>query len=341
MKIVDCSGSPRQIGRQAGEALRDEIRQHLPFERTDTSPQTDRRLATMTAALSRYQPEALEEMRGLAEGAGVPEEAILRLNLALWIPNELILSDGCTNVVFRDGPDGPLWGKNNDGGAPGRQRPVCALRIRPVSGIPLVAFTFCGWLGIVDGMNAEGVAIGHSSVGSVFQQSDEHAFYTAWGYYGLQRARSAQEWVQHMTERPLRGKGFSTVVVDRQGKGCSLESPCPISQVREPDTDAFYCVNCYFLPALQNADRRTPECKKDALARARFLDKAFSESPHRDIGRMQELLHSHGEPGLCRHGEACDMHTEYSMIGIPARSQILVAHGYPCRNDYRIIEVPS
>ena len=340
MKIVDCSGSPREIGRQAGEALRDEIRQNMAFGLPAISPDAERRLSAMTAALRRRLPEALEEMRGLAEGAGLPEETILRLNLALAIPNELAVADGCTNVVFRGGPDGPLWGKNNDGGPPGQQRPVCALRVRPAGGIPLVTFTFCGWLGILDGMNAEGVAVGHSSVGSVFQQSDDHLPCTAWGYYGLQRARSAPEWVRRMTERPLRGKGYAIVVVDRHGQGCSLESPCPLSQVRQTGADAFYCVNCYQLPALRDADRRTPEGKQDALARARFLDEAFSASPCRDLKRMRELLRGHGEPGLCRHGECDNMHTEYSMIGIPARGQILMAHGYPCRSEYQVIQIP-
>ena len=47
-----------------------------------------------------------------------------------------------------------------------------------------------------DGMNAEGVAVGHSSVGSIFQQSDHHVPIRLWAYECMLKSRSTEEFVR-------------------------------------------------------------------------------------------------------------------------------------------------
>lgn len=337
MKVIECSGDPRQIGRQTGEALRDEIREHLALYPPPSGPEWERRLPAFVETTAAHLPEALEEMQGLAEGAHVPVEAIYGLNFDLY-PDDLAVGAGCTNVVFLAGPDGPLWGKNNDGQAPGKQRPVCARIVRPRTGLPLVTFPFAGYVAIADGMNAEGLAIGHSSVGSVFQQSDRHVQILPWSCHALQHSRTTAEFVRRMASVPLRGKGYSYVVVDREGRACSIEAPCPLVQVRQPASPrGIFCVNCYQFPALAEADRRTPAGKAHALARHRFLDTVLAADGPRDVACLQALLQHHGSPGLCRHGEDDGLHTEYAMLGIPRQNRVLFCPGYPCRTPYRQI----
>ena len=55
------------------------------------------------------------------------------------------------------------------------------------------------------------------------------------------------------------------------------------------------------------------------------------------LARMQALLRHHGDQNICRHGECCEMNTEYSMIGLPRENRVLCAHGYPCENEYEDI----
>jgi len=92
MRVVECSGTPTEMGEATGEALREEIGEHL----------------------------AAYPMRNWEE----------------WEHRARVVA--------------------------------------PANGIPQMTFTFCGMIATTDGMNAEGVAVGHSSVGSVFQQSDRH-----------------------------------------------------------------------------------------------------------------------------------------------------------------------
>jgi hypothetical protein len=340
MKIVECCGDPRAIGRSTGEALREEIREHLAFPYIVDRADWERRLPVFLSTLKRHLPDVLEEMEGTAEGANVSPEDILRLNLPLY-PDALNITEGCTNIAFAHGPDGPIWGKNNDGLPGQRRRPACARLVRRNDGIPLLIFTLCGMLATTDGLNAEGLAVGHSSVGSIFQQSDDHVPIRLWAYEGMMHSRTTADFVRHMTSLPTRGKGYSILCVDRKGTTCSIEAACPLIQVRRPDAGHRHmnCVNCYQLPALADADRRKEAGKRNAHARWRFLDRRLSEEGDFGLEDMKKLLRHHGDPGICRHGEQDGACTLCSMIGMPQSGRAFFLDGNPCENEFSEIDV--
>ncbi len=341
MKLVETTGSPRAIGLATGEHLREEIRETLDiFDERGRPPEFARRLPTFLEAARRHTPLVLEEMAATAEGANLPPEDIYRLNMPLY-PDGVSLSDGCTNIVFAGGPDGPVWGKNNDGGATQRHLPPCARLIRRTGSIPLVTFTFCGMVATLDGMNAEGLALGHSSVGSIFAQSDHHPPIRLWGYEGMLRCRTTGAFVEHLSGLPTRDKGYSIVCVDRAGVTCSIEAPVPLVQTRRarhPDGH-MHCVNCYQLPHLAEADWRTPEGKRNARDRWDFLDGWLAQSEDFSLVAMRGLLRHHGSPAICRHAPDDPCVTEYSMIGLPARGEVHYRHGLACEGDYEVVRL--
>lgn len=99
------------------------------------------------------------------------------------------------------------------------------------------------------------------------------------------------------------------------------------------------CVNCYQLPALADADRRTESGKCNAKARQRFLEQSLSDLSDYSIVDMTAILRHHGHPSICRHGGTEDSHTEYSMIGIPQSRRVLFADGNPCQDTYQEIQL--
>ena len=334
MKLVEASGDARTIGRITGEALREEIREYAALVKIDQRRcGWEERWPATRAAMERHMPLVLEEMEGTAEGADLPLETILKLNVPGY-KRELDPPQECTNVAFSAGPDGPIWGKNNDGGEPGKQAPPVARLIRRDDGVPQLNWTFCGLLATIDGFNAEGVAVGHSSVGSQFAQSKHHVPIRLWAYEGLFRCRSGEEFVRHMCAVPTFGKGYSSLLVDAEGFMCSLESPCPLTQIRWPAPGETYmnCSNYYQLDAISEADWRTPEGKENAVARARTLDERFKGgNGGRDLEAMKQVLRHHGTPSICRHGGDDQSWTEYSMIGLCAERKALFLHDYPCQ----------
>jgi len=341
MNIIEVSGNPGEVGRCTGEALREEIRAHLEmFPPRSDLKSWQHRLPTFLATLRRYLPDVLEEIEGTAEGADVPLDDILRLNLPMY-PNELSLAEECTNIAFADGPDGPIWGKNNDGLAPEQQRPACGRLVRRDNGIPLLVFTFCGMVATTDGMNAEGLAVGHSSVGSIFQQSDQHVPIRLWAYEVMVHSRSTADFVRNMASLPTRGKGYSILCVDRHGVVCSIEAPCPLMQIRRPEPGRRHmnCVNYYQLPSLANADRRSEAGKRNAKARRGLLDQKLEEDIDFSLEDMKKLLRYHGSPSICRHGDKDGSHTEYSMIGLPQSCRVFCLSGYPCKNEFMEVTI--
>lgn len=339
MKVVECWGGPRELGRQSGEALREEIAENLANERRPNPDVWARRLPVFLETTRRYLPDVLEEMEGLAEGADIAAEDVYRFNFPLW--NNELDTEGCTNLVFAGGPDGPVWGKNNDGLRATPLKRSAVRYVKPTSGIPQVVVGHAGRVGSTDGMNAEGLAVGHSSVGSVFQQSDQHPFIRLWEYVVRFRCATVPEFVRCMTELPLHGKGFSIVCVDRSGAVASLEAACPLMQVRQPDRETgIHCVNCFQLSSLSNADRRTPHAKADAQSRATYMNRVLDGEGPYDVGHMKRVLRNHADQAICRHSsESCEHETEWSVIGLPAEGRILYCSGRPCAGDYLAIDL--
>ncbi|MBN1553164.1 MAG: hypothetical protein JXA11_00345 [Phycisphaerae bacterium] len=348
MKIVECRGSDTKIGRTIGEALREEIqanvRGFLPAELSVL----DGKIASFHESMKRFLPEVLEQMLQAAKAAGVTDKQMLALNAPSG-ESDPNFYQGCSNVVFAAGPDGPLWGKNNEGRFPPTDqpvvdaqgpRPVCALKLYPKQGIPAICFTFCGWFSGADMINAEGVATGHSSVGSKFQQSPRHVSVLQWLWRGMFEIRGLADYVNHVTAQPLRGKGFSQIVVDRHGQMASGELACPLAQIRWPAEGAMgmNCVNHYQLPTLEKIDARQPEGLVNSKGRQAYLDEAIV-SGDQSLAHLKNILRRHGEFSICRHGGRDACHTEYSMIGIPNQRKALLYHGYPCEGEYQEISI--
>ena len=126
--VVECRGSGRERGRAHGEALRARI--HGLLERWDAD--AERRLGRPAAALvaelagttgfvaaaQRHTPDLLDEVRGIAEGAGVRFERVLALNLMdeeWWFTAPAQPRSACTLVaVAGDGGRPTLLAQNMD-----------------------------------------------------------------------------------------------------------------------------------------------------------------------------------------------------------------------------------
>jgi isopenicillin-N N-acyltransferase like protein len=111
--VVECRGHGRQRGRAHGEALRPWIRALLERWDADAESRLRRPAATLVAdlvggsgflaAIERHTPDLLEEVRGIAEGAGVAFERVLALNLMdeeWWMTAPAEPREACTLVAL-------------------------------------------------------------------------------------------------------------------------------------------------------------------------------------------------------------------------------------------------
>lgn len=175
LRIVDCAGSPGEVGLAHGEACRDLVAEGLGRWAEDKAEQTgeasDAYLARFLAetrflpAVERHAPGLLEELRGIAEGAEQPFDRILAYNLMdeEWSYRRDALRPaplrevgpppGCTSIAV--GTRALAQTMDIPSVHDGTQ---VALRLRPDDGPAAVVFSAAGMVGL-NGANAAGVGV--------------------------------------------------------------------------------------------------------------------------------------------------------------------------------------
>lgn len=110
--MVECRGNGRERGRAHGEALREPIRGLLERWDADVAARLGRPPQTLVsalvettgfvAAIERHTPDLLEEVRGIADGAGIAFDRVLALNLMdeeWWFSAPAEPRDACTLIA--------------------------------------------------------------------------------------------------------------------------------------------------------------------------------------------------------------------------------------------------
>jgi isopenicillin-N N-acyltransferase-like protein len=172
MPIVRCSGAPRQRGEAHGEALRDLIQATHGrwLANLGQAGHADPRAylrefvrrTDYTAAMTRWTPDLLDELHGIAAGAGIPFDLLFAYNLLdeeWWYSrSQARPAAGCTVIGWSDGGAGaPLLAQTMDIGSlyDGAQ---VVLSIQPGDAPEALVFTFAGMIGL-NGCNAAGVGV--------------------------------------------------------------------------------------------------------------------------------------------------------------------------------------
>ena len=172
--FVDIHGTPRKRGRQYGAAAADRTRKSvevyarqlrdLGYDWAEIRGFVADFLPTMEA----FAPELIEEMRGIAEGAGVEFEAVALINCRTEVMQLAHRRkglaeddpDGCTGAVILGSAsaDGQLiHGQNWDWRAECAETAI-VLRVRREDGPDVLTFTEAGGLAR-NGLNSAGTAI--------------------------------------------------------------------------------------------------------------------------------------------------------------------------------------
>jgi len=177
LKVVVVSGSPRQMGERYGRAVAEEIKRgrdsylnkHVCEDQGYTK---DYLLKCSEVMLKHIPPEYVQEMHGVAQGAGVPYEDVLAMHTHAdivhyghdWGDNQTNGLAGCSNFVAWGGATlgGKLYhGRNLDWTIGTDVQEVAVVYIGiPREGYPFALVTYAGMIGAVTGMNSQGITFG-------------------------------------------------------------------------------------------------------------------------------------------------------------------------------------
>jgi hypothetical protein len=212
---VRAAGSPYEVGHATGAAVADRV--HAAVDavcRFDADPAAVRaRLGELVAVLAAAHPEALEEARGVADGAGVEVDEALLLSFCTEIDGAL---PGFCSLLAAAGPDGPLLGKNLD--APAALGPLQIVQhVAPDDGLPYTHLTTAGALWTDGGVNAAGLALVNASLAA----RGRVAHGVPDGYrvrQTLAACGTVDEAVAHLTSAPVRSAGENVLLADADGR---------------------------------------------------------------------------------------------------------------------------
>ncbi|MEO3433304.1 C45 family peptidase [Inquilinus sp. CAU 1745] len=172
--FVSVSGSPRERGRQYGEAAADRVRISAEIYASQlTDLGLDERataglISDFVPLMEDFGAHYVEEMRGIAEGADIPFEHVVLINARTEIVSMARLEtgipeddpDGCTGAVIlpsRSATGRLIHGQNWDWRAKCAETAI-VLRVANDDGPDFMTFTEAGGLARC-GMNAAGIAI--------------------------------------------------------------------------------------------------------------------------------------------------------------------------------------
>ncbi|MED4955571.1 C45 family peptidase [Paenibacillus macerans] len=340
--IVNVEGTEFDQGKQQGAAASHLIKSNIVRYRKELK-QYRVGEAEYTALirrnlqfLERTEPALVEELRGLAEGADIPFEDILLINIPLyfilhWVPQE------CSSILARgkatfDGKTYLL--KNRDYG--GDRVEHIILNRRYPSGEKIVEVNGAGILTFPgNGLNSHGLAISTSGVWSkqmkfdLDQVDSAHSLLNA--HLILRSSCTVDEAVGYLREVP-RMSGMNFVIADRE-KAAAVEVTQDGVYVLEEGNDIIVRTNHYHHPDIVHWNS-SPEKADSSFSRYQratsFLEERRGNIKFQDIWEIGSDQENGPNNSLSRHavnGQGAD--TIYTSVIVLEDSQVWTAIANP------------
>lgn len=360
VKVLELAGTPYEIGSQHGEALRGQIREffatayevhaaNLPMVAGEEA--LLRFCRRSQGFFANYAPDLVDELRGIADGAGLTFDQIVYLNSFLEM--EDLRAPGLGGRIL----DGNLWGcstfnilpaASTDGksyiGQTFDMEQFYAkfnvlLRIKPSQGPACLVYSLAGLLGL-NGFNERGVALVINKI--VANDAREGVIYPL-----VVRKALAQERI---------GDALGAVIFAPRASGVNyqLASDCGVAFCAEtsatyyellPFDGAIGHTNHYLSPAMRRFE--TPKwlshggsyVRHQVLARRLregegAIDAAWLKALTIDHTNYPRCICAHGMPGL---GECESFQTIAAVVIDPAARSMWFCHENPCRNEYELV----
>lgn len=347
--LFTACGSHRQLGQQHGEQCRERmlgfinyLGQVLKLSRE----QTQARALRFLPLFEKHCPHLLDELHGLAEGAGVT----LAEALVVQLRGELgAVGDGaCTTFVlgkYATANGQVLIGQNSDV-EPEFEPFAYVLRLEPTDKPPLLMWTFGGQLGY-HGVNAAGVAHFANSLGG------GPAWRFALSHYPVKRMMLEQRRlaeVQELLNRvPVCSSG-NYVLCDEEGAIGDIELTPEGWQLQKDSGNGYLAHANHFLCGSHACAVNHSASLPDSFTRQQRVQKLIDEKLGKlTVADLKRILSDHdGFPtSICRHPHDGPDHpsvsargrTTASLIAEPAAGRLHVCRGNPCAGEFAVYEL--
>jgi len=345
---VTVSGSPREMGRQIGEAARDEVRGFcavaLERVRQTVNISTERAnkisLDSIAHAQS-YSPDMMEEMRGVAESAGVTLEDLMLLQVRNQLTPDA--DAGCTSLsiaaeLTEDGR--PIVAQNWDND-PLLDEFTVVLTRRPTGKPAIMTATQAGLISYL-GFNDAGIGACVNTLPAPAREVGVPHYFTLRGIY---ESTSRDEAIQNV-RRAHRAIPANIMLATPQGPvdlEVTIDDVYPL-EPREGDGYITHTNHC-LCEKLQQNNNEFPELIEShpRLARIESLMRECNDPI--GLQNVMRILSDHqGHPkSICRHANDHPQHgfwtTVFSIVIQPTAGRMYVTRGNPCTQPFEKYEL--
>ena len=333
MRKVVLSGTPYEMGRQQGEAFADLVAAAIQMvipEGRFTAAHSARVLAQVERNLGAVFPEALEELRGIADGAGVPYDDLLAYNSCQELGR---MQQGCTNFVLVTPDHGVVHYKSNDVSLEALKFHVY-LEAHPATGRDFIGVTWAGTVWMNAGVNEAGLTYGGGSLPNADSDWDAGIPANIALRYFLQYPADVDGALALVERTPIMSHGHNLVFTDAAGNGAVVERTPTAMGVRPLEDHALWASNHCLVDDVKPMLRANNETfMANSHGRYDLLAQLTAERPH-SLEQVIAIARAHADPtSICQHGPV--MHTVIGYVMLPAEGRMLIARGRPCENEFK------
>ena len=350
--LINVSGEPFERGRQYGEQTADLIHFNLEgyWRRFKHAAGLDRSTALNQAQqyagpIKRYAPHLMDEMRGIAAGAGSSLEEILALNCRTELLSmaAIPLCHECTALFVA--PEATAnghtlvaqnwdWSNVLRGGA-------VLLRVEQPGAPTLLTLTEAGMVGKI-GLNSAGVGVctnflrhDHRRVGVPFHVILREALNAP--RLGLAVAA---------IYRDVRADSGNYLLAHAEGEAVNLEATPSEVGFLHPKDGLLAHTNHFLTPCLQMGDRGISESDNTLVRYGRAIRLLRAQAGQVTVETLKSIFRDHfNHPkAICRHPDPSQPDIERSatlasMILDLTASEMHVTVGEPCQTEYYAIRL--
>jgi len=315
--VLTLRGTPREMGFQHGRLLRGAIEKlrrdylHRFLETVVTLPDPDWALER-SARLERHLPEHhREEVRGLAEGAGIAFDEAVLLQTFLDL-HKLVF---CSTIVTRSPSGRLLFGRNLDFPSLGVAHRFGLVTLHRGEGKrPLASVSWPGLTGVISGMNDVGLTVAVMVV--YFEEDVPEGIPYALHYRRILEEAETVGGAGLILYDSKRTNSNNLMVVDGTGAAGLFETTPAGVERRRPEGGALFATN-HFLGGLRRPVRLHPISLSSHARCRRLGDRAKKAGGRMRLGEVIRALRSVAPPIV----------NLQAMVFLPEEREILLSMG--------------
>ena len=341
--LLETGGSWREIGFDVGWGVRDQLHTAAASTRAELGGIDPEdvlgNIGPYVRVTEEVDPGLIADLRGMAEGSGVPFETLFVLNAAA----ELIQSIGrfgCTvaGVTGAGTADGHVLLAHNEDATAGWGDLAYVIKAAPDEAPAFAAFTYAGLL-LHQGVNAAGLG----SVGNALYARDARPGIPKILLYRRAIAsRTIEEAIRAVTD-PRRAFGNNHLLATADGDHYDVEVSRSRWAMRSGGNGFLAHANHFTLPELTLLDR-DEDLLNSRLRQTRMETLLDRHWGHLDARCLCQLMGDHANypRSVCKH-HAPESDLDHGTIGsvvIDVTDRVLwVCRGNPCRGEWREVRL--